>query len=44
MQESMAHLDEISSNTLFDTLQEWEDHLASIGFESPRCDDDTFAP
>jgi hypothetical protein len=40
----MAHLDEISSNTLFDTLQEWEDHLASIGFESPTCDDDKFAP
>lgn len=35
----MAHLDEDSSNTLFESLADWERHLASIDLEGLGCDD-----
>ena len=35
----MAHLDEDSSNTLFESLSDWERHLASIDPKGLGCDD-----
>jgi hypothetical protein len=40
----LARLDEESSNALFEALEEWERHLASIGSESLRCDDEHLTP
>ena len=33
-----------SSNQLFQALEEWQHHLASIDAERLRCDHDEFAP
>lgn len=40
----MVRLERESLNSLFDTLQEWEIHLAQHDLSGLRCDDDTFAP
>ena len=40
----MVRLEGESLNSLFDTLQEWEIHLAQHDLSNLRCDDDTFAP
>lgn len=40
----MVRLEGESLNSLFDTLQEWEIHLARLDSESLRCENDTFAP
>ena len=40
----LARLEGESSNSLFKAMEEWESHLASIGFKAPRCDDDEIAP
>lgn len=41
---NMARLEGDCSNSLFDTLEEWERHLASLDFIDLRCDDDQLAP
>jgi len=33
-----------SLNSLFDTLQEWERHLAQLDHDGLRCGDDQFKP
>jgi len=33
-----------SLNDLFDTLQEWERHLAQVGFDGLRCDHERLKP
>lgn len=33
-----------SLNTLFETLEEWERHLALLDFDGLRCDDEHFTP
>ncbi|MFD2741692.1 zinc ribbon domain-containing protein, partial [Sulfitobacter aestuarii] len=40
----MVRLEGESLNSLFDTLQEWESHLAQHDLSDLRCDDDQFAP
>ena len=40
----MVRLEGESLNSLIDTLQEWENHLARLDSKSLRCEDDTFAP
>lgn len=39
-----ARLDGETSNTLFETLEEWERHLAQLDSLSLRCDDEYFRP
>ncbi len=40
----MVRLEGEELNSLFETLEEWEHHLAQLDFDSLRCDDDEFAP
>ncbi|MGJ8586484.1 MAG: hypothetical protein ACSHXD_20530, partial [Marinosulfonomonas sp.] len=40
----MVRLERIGWNSLFDTLLEWEGHLAQFDLDDPRCDDDELAP
>lgn len=40
----MVHLEGESLNSLFETLEQWERHLAQLDFKNLRCDDDEFAP
>lgn len=40
----MVRLEGESLNSLIDTLQEWENHLARLDSKSLRCDHDKFAP
>ena len=43
-QTEMVGLTGESSNQLFQALEEWSRHLASIDRDGLRCDDDKFAP